>query len=183
MSLFEDKKYSLEAEFLHPDNVKLLSSKLKRDVSKEMIGYARHKRLDDSEHLYLGYEEVVRFTNNDFIKTHKLIIPEMKSIGNGEKKYPKVKVDGGVGGYNVNDFRVMDAQFTDSIQRSNKNFRYGNRIRKWETSLYIRNYDRDYHETGLRDTRELNTLNRGYNMENIYGPNEYDSSNSIMYDM
>jgi hypothetical protein len=183
MSLIDDKKYSLETEFLHSDNIKLLSNKLKRNVEKEMIGYAWHKRLDDSEHLYLGYEEVVRFVNNDFIKSHTFNIPEMTSIGNGEKKYPKVKVDGGVGGYNVNDFRTMDAQFTDSIQRSNKNFRYGNKIRKWETSLYTRNYDREYHETGLRDTRELNTINRGYNMEKIYGPNEYISSNSIMYNL
>ena len=170
---------SLEKMFLSDSNIRDVTAYLKRDASKEMSEWARTHDLDDYESIQMDYSEALDFANNEFVKVHKNKLYEL-NMAKGQD-YPKYYINEGVERYSVNDFRSHDAQTTQEVHRSNANFRYGNAIKKWETSLYKRHYDRDYHESGLRDTRELNTLNRGYRMGKIYGANDYDSSDSGMY--
>lgn len=170
---------SLERMFLSDSNTRDLTAYLGRDATAEMKTYAAAENLDDYESVQMDYSEALDFVNNKFVKERKNKGYELNmSVG---QKYPKFYIDEGVERYSVDDFRTHDAQLTQEVQRSNANFRYNNKLKKWETSLYTRNYDRDYHETGLRDTRELNTLVRGYRMGKIYGPNDYESADSTMY--
>jgi hypothetical protein len=170
---------SLEAMFLHPRNIRDVSQHIGRDATSEMRGWAAVRQLDDYESVQMDYSEALDFANNEFVKKHKNQEYTL-DMARGQK-YPKFYVDKGVERYNVDDWRTHDAQYTQEVMRSNQNFRYGNVIKKWETSLYTRNYDRPYHETGLRDTRELDTFHRAYSMDKIYGENPYVSSDSLNY--
>jgi hypothetical protein len=68
----------------------------------------------------------------------------------------------------VEDIRNVDLWNRDHrIYRSNANFRNRNNIRGWETRLNRRNYETDTTEA-LRDTRELETFQRGYDMTRIH---------------
>lgn len=170
---------SLERMFLSKSNIRDITAYIGRDASAEMEKWASTKNLDDYESVQMDYGEALDFANNEFVKVHKNKAYELNTaVG---QDYPKYYIDGGVERYSVNDFRAHDAQFSQEVQRNNSNFRYGNVIKKWETSLYKRHYDRDEHEKGLRDTRELNTIIRGYRMGKIYGPNDYESADSTMY--
>jgi len=171
---------SLEKMFLSDSNVRDLTAYIGRDAATEMKKWASKKNLDDYESVQMDYSEALDFANIEFSKEHKHKGYEL-NMATGQD-YPKYYIDEGVERYNVEDFRMHDAQKTQEVMRSNANFRYGNKFKKWETSLYKRHYDRDEHENGLRDTRELNTLERGYNMEKIYGDNPYESADSTMYD-
>ena len=170
---------SMEAVFLSKSNIRDMSVYIGRDASEEMKKWTKTKKLDDYESVQMDYSEVLDYINIEFVKAHKKKSDGVSMQDGG--KYPKYKITDNVEGYTVDDFRTHDAQYAQEVIRSNENFRYGNRFRKWETSLYKRHYDREEHEAGLRDTRELNTLERGYDMEKIYGENEYTSSDSIMY--
>lgn len=170
---------SMESIFLSKQNIKKLSASIGRNATKEMVDWTKVKKLDDYESVHMDKSEVLDYLNSEFIKAYKK--EPVNVILQDGRKYPKYKIADSVEGYTVDDFRTHDAQFVQEVFRTNENFRYGNRLRKWETGLYKRHYDREEHEAGLRDTRELNTLERGYDMEKIYGENEYTSSDSIMY--
>lgn len=170
---------SLEKMFMSDSNIRDITAYIRRDATVEMKRWAIKKNLDDYESVQMDYSEALDFTNNQFVKEHKNKKYELNmAVG---QNYPKYYIDEGVERYNAEDFRKHDAQMTQEVIRSNANFRYGNKFKSWETHLYKRHYDRDEHENGLRDTRELNTLERGYNMDKIYGENPYESSDSTMY--
>lgn len=173
--------FSLEKTFLSKQNIKDISAYLGRDSTAEMVKWAKKKSLDDYEYISMDFSETLDFTNKEFIKEHNSIKETYTLNMSMGQKYPKLFIQDGVEYYNVNDWRTHDAQTVQEVFRSNKNFRYNNEIKKWETSLYKRNYDRQFHSEGLRDTRELNTLVRGYKMDDIFEKNPYESSNSIMY--
>lgn len=170
---------SVEKLFLAKTNVSDVSAAIGRHVLKEMIEWATHNPLDDYESVYGDYSEALDFANKKFINTTKNKPYEL-NMTHGQN-YPKYYIDEGVERYSVEDFRAHDAQKTQEIMRSNANFRYNNKIKLWHRSAHIRHYDKNEHENGLRDTRELNTLERGYNMDKIYGDNPYKSSESHMY--
>lgn len=170
---------SLKHMFLSNNNVRDVTAFIGRNARPEMTNWSKRKDLDDYESVQMDYSEALDFANNEFVKDHKRGGYTL-NMASGQD-YPKYYIDEGVERYSVNDFRSHDAQFTQEVHRSSANFRYGNDIKKWETSLYKRNYDRVEHENGLRDIRELNTLQRGYRMGKIYGANDYESSDSIMY--
>lgn len=173
---------SLENMFLSEKNIIYLSAQLRRNAKDEMKAWALKQDLDDNESVSMDYIEALDFVNAKFLKKFKEI-PVYLSGENGNK-YPKAFVEDSFDKYNhiyEMNMNPIDAQFTQVVQRSNANFRYGNKIKSWQTHIHKRNYDRNYHAEGLRDTRELNNLVRGYNMEKIYGPNEFESSDSKMY--
>lgn len=145
-----------------------------------MHNWALHKKLDDYESVRMDYLEALEFANNEFIEEYKP--KEVEINTSAGQKFPKYYIAEGVENYNVEDFRHHDAKPLPNVMRSNANFRYGNVIKKWETNLYKRNYDRDEHAAGLGDIRELYNIDRGYNMEKIHGANEYASSDFIMHE-
>ncbi len=171
--------HSLEQLFLSKSNINDVSAKLGRHAYTEMKQWASSANLDDYESIQMNWNESLDFANNKFVKKYKNKPYELNMSAG--QNYPKYYIGEGVERYNVDDWRSHDAQQTQEVFRTNDNFRYGNKFKKWETSLYKRHYDRDEHEHGLRDTRELDTLVRGYRMDKIYGPNDYESSDSIMY--
>jgi hypothetical protein len=180
MSTLSELTISIEKLFLRRKNVEDLSKKLGRNALTEMRTWVKKFRLDDCESVRSSYAEVLAYLNSKFISEHKADTIEM-SLADG-RKYPKYYIADSVEGYFVNDYRAHDAQCTPDVFRTNENFRYGNAIKKWETSLYKRHYDRDEHVHGLGDTRELSAFQRGYNMHRLYKGNEYESSDSMMYD-
>jgi len=167
---------SLEKMFLNEFNIKKISEHLGRDVKNEMITWASTQDLDDYESVQMNYIESLDYINIEFSKKHKRKTYE-SNMATGQN-YPKYYISEGVEQYTVNDFRKHDANQLQNIMRSNDNFRYGNKVKPWETSLYKRHYDKDEHANGLGDTRELNTLEKKYNMDKIYGSNYYESSDS-----
>jgi hypothetical protein len=168
---------SLEKMFLSESNKRDMSAKLRRNTNNEMTSWALTKRLDDYESVRMDYGEALDFANNEFFTKHK--DEEYEVNTSTGQNYPKYYIKEGVDLYNVNDFREHNAQHVHDVIRSNANFRYGNKIKEWRVGQHRRHYDREEHENGFADTRELNTLERGYNMENIYAPNKYKSSDSI----
>jgi hypothetical protein len=166
--------------FLNKNNTRDISARLGRYAVPEMKKWVSVRQLNKYSSVQNNHIEVLDFINKEFINAHKNKPYEL-NMAKGQD-YPKYYIDEGVERYNVDDFRAHDAQSTQEVTRSNDNFRYNNEIKLWNRSAHIRNYDRDEHENGLRDTRELNTLSKGYNMEKIYGENPYKSSESYMYD-
>ena len=128
----------------------------------------------------MDYSEALDFANIEFSAKHKHKQYEL-NMATGQD-YPKYYIDEGVERYSVDDFRKHDAQQVQETMRSNANFRYGNKIKGWRVGQHKRHYDREEHENGFADIRELNTLERGYRMDKIYGPNDYESADSTMYD-
>lgn len=171
---------SLERMFLSDTNIRDITAFIGRDATVEMKKWALEKNLDDYESVQMDYSEALDFANREFSKEHKPKSYELDMSAG--QKYPKYYIDEGVERYNVNDFRTHDAQRVQEVFRTNKNFRYNNKIKSWRTRMHTRNYDRDYHESGLGDIRELNTLERGYRMDKILGPNPYESAESTMYE-
>lgn len=171
---------SLEEMFLSDSNIRDVSAYIGRNAREEMREWASKKNLDDYESVQMDYSEALDFANIEFSKQHKN--KEYELDMSAGQNYPKYYIDEGVERYNVNDFRSHDAQVTQEIMRSNANFRYNNKIKQWRIGQHKRHYDREEHENGFRDIRELNTLERGYRMEKIWGPNPYESSDSAMYD-
>jgi hypothetical protein len=172
---------SLSQLFLSRQNIIIISSVIGRNASDEMNKWSSERNLDDYESVQMDFTEALDFANNEFSKAHKPREYEL-SLADGKTKHPKYFISNAVTGFNVNDWRTFDAQSSQEIFRSNKNFRHGNRIKPWQASMHKRHYDRDEHENGLKDIRELQTIQRGYNMEAIYGKNQYVSSDSLMYD-
>ena len=170
---------SMERLFLSKNNIRDVSASLGRNAVAEMSKWATENPLDDYESVRGDYYETLDFVNNSFIK-HARNKPYELNMKSGQN-YPKYYIDEGVERYNVNDFRSHDAQSTQEVMRTNADFRYNNKIKLWHRSAHIRQYDRDEHENGLRDTRELNTLTRKYNMDKIHAENPYKSSESYMY--
>lgn len=171
---------SVESIFLSKSNTLNISTKVGRDVSNNMKVWANKNSLDDYESVHGDLYETLEFANNQFIKTVKNEPCEI-NMSHGQK-YPKYYISDGVEKYDTEDFRSHDAQYSENVMRSNANFRYNNKIKLWNRSAHIRNYDKDEHENGLRDIRELNNTQRGYNMDKIYDKNPYVSSDSLMYD-
>jgi hypothetical protein len=169
---------SLSQRFTSRRNITLLSQAIKRSAAQDVKRWVRTHDLDDYESVHLDRDEELIFANKEFIKKHSanLVPYELKIPG----KYPKHYIDNGVENYNTQDFRTHDAYFTQEVFRTNKNFRYDNKIKSWETHLYKRHYERDNTE-GLRDIRELNPVQRKFNMSKIVGPNPYKSSDSMYY--
>jgi hypothetical protein len=170
---------SLEKMFLSESNTRGMSGRLRRDADKEMKVWASTKNLDDYESVQMNYSEALDFVNNEFSSKHIQGKSELNMAAGQD--YPKYIIEDGVENYNVNDFRTHDAQFVQEVMRSNANFRYGNKIKEWRIGQHKRHYDKKEHAKGFADTRELNTMERKYNMEKIYAANEYESSDSIMY--
>jgi hypothetical protein len=170
---------SLEAMFLSASNVRDISAFIGRPAKKEMSLWTKQRKLDDYESVQGDFTEALDYVNRQFVKLHKNK-PYEFSMASG-KKYPKYYIDEGVERYNVNDWRSHDAQYSQEVFRSNANFRYGNKIKQWRIGMHKRHYDREEHENGFRDIRELSNFQRGYNMKDIYAPNKYTSSDSIMY--
>lgn len=170
---------SIEDMFLSPSNIRDLSAYIGRDVTSDMKKWVSVHDLDDYESIQGDYSEALDYANNNFVRRYKNK-PYTLDMSAGQN-YPKYFIQDGVERYNVNDWRSHDAQCTQETHRSNANFRYGNRFKKWQTSMYKRHYDIESHVDGLRDIRELNNLNRGYNMDKIYGNNPYESSDSLLY--
>lgn len=170
---------SLEAMFLSKANAKEMRGYLGRDPLKEMKKWASSAGLDDYESVSMDFSEALDFANAKFIKAHKHRGYEL-NMTKGQK-HPKYYIDEGVERYSVDDWRTHDAQSTQEVFRSNANFRYKNAIKQWRIGQHRHHYDRDSHEAGLKDIRELNTLQRGYNMGGIYGPNKYMSSDSVAF--
>jgi hypothetical protein len=165
--------------FICTKNIRDVSAYIGRDAGKEMIEWATTQTLDDYESAQGDYSEALDLVNNRFVKLHKTKPYEL-NMARGQD-YPKYYIDEGVERYSTEDFRQHDAQKVQDVIRTNENFRGGNKIKTWHVSQHKRHYDRGEHEAGLRDIRELNTLERGYNMDKIYGANPYESSDSIMY--
>lgn len=170
---------SLELMFLSKSNTKEVGSLLGRNANKEMQSWASKQQLDDYESVQLDFSEALDFVNKQFVKDHRNAEYELNMAAG--QKYPKHYIDSGVERYNVEDWRTHDAQHTQEVFRSNANFRYNNEIKQWRVGPHKRHYDKETHETGLKDTRELNTIQRKYNMKDILGPNPYVSSDSLMY--
>ena len=165
--------------FLSAGNVKDMTAYIGRDVSTAMRSWAASHDLDDYESVQSDNTETLDFVNAEFAKEHK-DDPYELDMADGQN-YPKYYIHDGVERYNVNDWRSHDAQFTQEVYRDNSDFRYGNKIKKWQTSMSKRHYDRDTHVDGLRDIRELDTIHRGYNMDKIYAGNAYISADSVGY--
>jgi hypothetical protein len=170
---------SLEKMFLSDFNVRDISGRMGRNAENEMKIWAASKKLDDYESVQMDYSEALDFANNEFSAKHLRKKPELNMAAGQD--YPKYYIEEGVERYDVDDFRTYDAQQVQEVMRSNANFRYGNKIKEWRIGQHKRHYDKEEHEKGFADTRELNTLERGYNMSKIYGPNEYESADSTMY--
>ena len=171
---------SLNKLFISNNNIAFVSSKIGRNARAEMLAWASRENMDDYESVRFDYNEELAYVNNEFIKKHKSK-PFEKSMARGQK-YPKYYISNNVSGFNVNQIRAHDAPAVENVMISNRNFRHNNKIMAFETGLYTRNYDRKTHEEGLRDTRELHTINRSYATEDIQADNPYRSSSSIMYD-
>ena len=170
---------SIKRLFTSPRNVRKVSEYIGRNALADMTTWLKTHNLDDSESISGDMSESLDYANATFVKVHKKKGYEV-NMANGTN-FPKYYIDEGVEYFNVDDWRSYDAQTTQEVFRTNDNFRYGNAIKKWEIGLHARHYDRAVHEQGLPDIRELDTIQRGYNMEKIYGPNEYESSDSILY--
>jgi hypothetical protein len=171
---------SLEKIFLSDTNIRDISAYIGRNAREEMKEWASTRKLDDYESVQMDYIEALDFANAEFSKKHKHGGYELNMSAGQD--YPKYYIDEGVERYTVDDFRKHDAQSTQEVMRSNSNFRYGNKIKQWNIGQHRRHYDRDEHENGFGDIRELNTIERSYNMDKIYGPNDYESAESTMYD-
>lgn len=170
---------SVEKLFLSKNNIRDVSAHIGRYAAPEMIKWANNNPLDDYESVQGDYSESLDFINKQFVNESKNKPYEL-NMAQGQD-YPKYYIDEGVERYSVDDFRSHDAQNTQEVMRSNANFRYNNKIKIWCKSAHVRHYDHDEHENGLRDTRELNTLSRKYNMNKIYEENPYKSAESYMY--
>lgn len=172
---------SLEELFLSSRNVSWVSKKLKYDALEDMKKWAGENELDDFESIWMDYSEALDYANKQFIKTKTNVLDRVTrelsfretSRPRVERKYPKAFIPGGTFGYTVTDFRNKDAYYEQEVFRTNANFRYNNKIKSWQTHLHTRHYDRDS-EIGRKDTRSLETLVRGYNMDNIFSPNPYE---------
>ena len=164
---------SLESIFLSRRNVEYLSGKIGRNASLDMKNWTKSHNLDDYESVTNNPNVTVSAINTEFIKKYKKHTTDT-SYAMGQK-YPKYQVSDNVSGYYVDDFRKHDAYFTQEVMISNSNFRYGNRIKKWESGLYKRNYDHTEHELGLGDIAERETLQRGYIMNDVRGHNKFES--------
>jgi hypothetical protein len=156
----------------------MLSAKVD-NAEKKMKMWAKKNSLDDYESVHMDFSEVLDFINAKFIREHAHKDYELNMSAG--QAHPKYYIEDGVERYSVNDWRTHDAQTVQEVFRSNSNFRYGNAIKQWRIGQHKHHYDREAHAAGLKDTRELNTIQRGYNMDDIYGPNKYESSDSIMY--
>jgi hypothetical protein len=170
---------SLERIFLSKDNMRDISAYLKTDATMIMKSWAAKRNLDDYESVQLDYTEALGFINNEFVAMYEQQ-NDPKPVTYGQK-FPKYRIKGGVEEYSPSDYRSHDAQLTQEVFRSNNNFRYGNKLKKWETSLYTRHYDREEHEHGLKDTRELETLERGFCTNGVVAPNPYKGSDTIIW--
>ena len=171
---------SMTSMFLSIDNINKISNELRNNSEEDMKKWANVKDLDDYESVTMDTYETLSYINKEFIKNHKV---KQLDFGDEEgQNYPKYNIYDAAPGHDVNDWRSYDAHVKQEVFVTNSNFRYCNRVKKWETSLYKRHYDTDNHAEGLGDTRELYTPHKKYSMDAIYGKNQYESSDSIMYD-
>jgi hypothetical protein len=148
-----------------------------------MVKWVKHRDLDDFESVQDDISEALDYVNKLFVDEHKLKPFELNLSGRDvvsgrDLLYPKYYIDEGVEYYNTNDYRTHDAQATQETFRSDKNFRYGNKIPRWQTSVHARHYDRSEHERNLPDIRELDSFMLGYDMSKIYEENPYVSSHN-----
>lgn len=172
---------SLEELFLSNRNVSVVSKKLKYYALEDMKKWARENNLDDFESIQLDYSESLDYANKQFIKTKTDVLDKVTrelsfsetSRPLAEGKYPKAFIPDGTFDHTAVDFRNKDAYYEQEVFRTNANFRYNNKFKSWQTHLHTRQYDRDS-EMGRKDTRSLETLVRGYNMDNIFSPNPYE---------
>ena len=171
---------SLEELFLSRRNVLWISKKLGYNALNDMKKWGEENHLDDFESIQMNHSEALDYANKQFIKTKTEVLDkvtkELATRGTSrpteETKYPKAWIPNGTLGYTTNDFRNIDAYYEQEVFRTNADFRYNNKIKSWQTHLHTRHVDRDP-EIGRKDTRSLETLVRGYNMDNILGPNPY----------
>ena len=171
---------SLERLFLGRRNVSWVSNKLGYNALEDMKKWAQENDLDDFESIQMDYSEALDYANKQFMKTKTEVLDqvtrELYMTGTSrpevERKYPKAWIPEGTFNYTVADWRNKDAYVEQEVFRTNANFRYKNKIKSWQTHLHTRHFDRDP-EMGRKDTRSLETLVRGYDMEAIHGPNPY----------
>lgn len=170
---------SLHKLFLCRANVREVSQQVGFNAADLMKTWASKEDLDDYESVQGDYTEALDYINATFIKKHKPRVPDrVTSVG----PYPTVQLSDGLNKlHTVGDLRSYDAYTRQEVFRTNGNFRYDNAIKRWHVSGHKRFYDRDEHENGLRDIRELNSHVRGYNMDNIYADNPFESSDSITF--
>lgn len=74
----------------------------------------------------------------------------------------------------ADDIKQLDVWKPYQIDRSNRNFRYKNKIPIWQKSMQIRHYDRSNEGlTYSRENSEREGIIRGYNMSSIYNTSVY----------
>ena len=165
---------SMERLFLGKSNTARVSAIRGEESSGDMKKWARTKELDDYESVYDDYTETLGFVNMEFIKALRKVTP-VHQPDSYPKNYPKLTIQGGMGGYTVDDFRSHDANHVHDVIRSNSDFRHSNKVKPWHAAQHKRHYDRDTHGAGLGDTRELLTLKKPQNADSIWAPNPYAS--------
>lgn len=170
---------SLEELFLGIQNASWMSHRLGYNALKDMKKWAKENDLDDFESMQMDYSEALDYANKQFIKTKEEVLDKVtKGLAeetfrpDKETKYPKAWIPGGTFGYTTADWRNKDAYYEQEVFRTNKNFRYSNKIKSWQTHLHTRHVDRDP-DIGRKDTRSLETLVRGYTMDNIWADSPY----------
>ena len=192
-AFIETRLRSMRAAFLHPQNITYLTWHIDvkntadgAPIARALIAhetpvaaqrYADTNDLDDTQSLTFNWLESLDFVNSRFIET------TYAAWGGGgwtnhafERGAPEPDTDvmlGTIAGKRaedvyVDDIRALDAyNYRKTFRDDATVFRNGNKIRGWERQLCVRNYDRDNTE-GLRDTRDLEQPQRGYDMSAIH---------------
>ena len=71
--------------------------------------------------------------------------------------------------YSAENAKEYDVWGDNKTIRNNNNFRNKNNIPIWQSSMNVRNYERDNNDAGgLQCNESLETIIRGYNMDDVY---------------
>jgi len=192
--------------FLSRGNVVAMANKLRQPLdptAKKMYKWVnKYDKIEavDQQLESVGFVDVMEFLNEKFYdEMGSLPFAEVLDSHQGGR-YPKLYMvntlprtaamlgrravfPSGVEGYGVEDYRAMDCFLEQDIKRTDGNFRYNNRLMKWESCLYARNYDRADAASTFRDIRELDNQIHGYDMSGVVRENPFTSSESAYYNM
>jgi hypothetical protein len=190
----------VEKVFLSPNNVDLVIKSLyaihkkfngqmhyecfKKKFLKKMREWVISHDPDDYElagNPYPNYVELLNFINRDFISEHYDLAA---GTAYTDQQIPDINVyrrKDYVGPTHNRELKAYDEMLTDEypdidvwqhyeVNRSNRNYRYNNRIPYWQTIAQKRKYDRsnDGLHDGNPDRASLDNQVRGYDMSDIY---------------
>ena len=136
---------SHENNFFNEDNIRFLSKRYKKPILKEMELFAKDYNLDDFEYVNMDAFETLEYINVLFIKFMSV---EIKDRIVYTDKHPKYIIDGKISRIDT-DLPQMDVPPPGDVYISD---RFSNRVKRRETYLYKRNYDKD--EQNFKDGLE-----------------------------